>query len=90
MEDSYGPFYAAFLKDHPGAVAGVQMVGGEMYMNTETMRRFIAWSLASGLVTHEEQALALLERLPAWDAQVRTAAKRHQHTQGARGTRAGV
>ena len=69
----YTEFYAAFLKDHPEALAGVKVVEGQLCMNTETLRQFLSWSLANGLVTDEARALALLERLPAMDQQARAA-----------------
>jgi hypothetical protein len=73
MSDPYGSFYAAFLTDHPEALAGVTVVGGELFMNIETLRRFITWCLANGLVGDEEKALAMLERLPELEAQARAA-----------------
>jgi len=71
MSDPYASFYAAFLKDHPEALAGVKMVDGEMFLTTATLRQFIIWGLANGVVTHEEAALEMLERLPELDAQAR-------------------
>jgi hypothetical protein len=75
MPDPYGAFYAAFLKDHPEELAGVQMVTIEgepqLMMNTTTLRRFITWALGMGLVTNVDKALGMLEGIPTLDVRVR-------------------
>ena len=62
--DPYTEFYDAFFTDHPEALAGVKVVAGERVFSADTMRQFIAWALANGLVIHEDRALAWLVRLP--------------------------
>ena len=69
MPDPYSEFYAAFLKDHPDALAGVKMhtIAGEpeVLFDAATTRRFLTWALGMGLVTHVDKAFALLDELPA-------------------------
>jgi hypothetical protein len=73
-DDPYAAFYAAFLTEHPDALAGVKMrtlPGGtepQMMMTTATMTRFILWALDKGYVTRPEltpEVLGLLSRISA-------------------------
>ena len=80
MPDPYTAFYAAFLKDHPEELAGVNMVmiDGEstLCMSTATLRRFISWGLGMGYVTNEDQALLYLTHMDELEAKARAA---HKH-----------
>jgi hypothetical protein len=66
MDHGFDALFAAFLQDHPEALAGVQMVDTEgqadPYMDMPTSRTFLMWAVALGLV-EVDRALSILDAL---------------------------
>jgi hypothetical protein len=64
MDELSGAIVAAFLQDHPEALAGMRMVTldgqAEPFMDLPTNRRFLLWGVAQGLF-EAERVFALLD-----------------------------